>query len=132
MPAHITQPLRTRIFCCALALVSAALVVTAWAQERIASVQFMDRMNATMAEMDRSMKAAPMNGDVDHDFATMMIPHHDGGIAMAKDELLYGKDPTMRRMAQEILVDQQSEIDAMNLWLSRQASATSHKGTANE
>jgi uncharacterized protein (DUF305 family) len=76
------------------------------------------------------MKAAPMNGDVDHDFATMMIPHHDGAIEMAKDELLYGKDPTMRRMAQEILVDQQSEIDAMNLWLSRQASATTHKDIA--
>jgi uncharacterized protein (DUF305 family) len=59
-----------------------------------------------------------------------MIPHHDGAIEMAKDELLYGKDPTMRRMAQEILVDQQSEIDAMNLWLSRQASATTHKDIA--
>jgi uncharacterized protein (DUF305 family) len=130
MPAHIKQPLNTRILCCVLALASAAFVVAAWAQERLASGQFMDRMNATMAEMDRSMKAAPMNGDVDHDFATMMIPHHDGAIEMAKDELLYGKDPTMRRMAQEILVDQQSEIDAMNLWLSRQASATTHKDIA--
>ena len=130
MPAHITLPLSTRILCCVLALASTASVVAAWAQERIASIQFMDRMNASMTEMDRSMKAAPMNGDVDHDFATMMIPHHDGAIGMAKDELLYGKDPTMRRMAQEILVDQQSEIDAMNLWLSRQASAATYKDIA--
>ena len=130
MPAHIKLPLKTRILCCVLALASAVFVVAVWAQDRFGSDQFMDHMNATMAKMDRSMKAAPMNGDVDHDFVTMMIPHHDGAIEMAKDELLYGKDPTMRRMAQEILVDQQSEIDAMNLWLSRQASATTHKDFA--
>jgi len=51
----------------------------------------------------------------------MMIPHHRGAIDMAKSELLYGKDPVMRRLAQEILVDQQSEIDAMDLWLKKHA-----------
>jgi len=65
------------------------------------------------------MAAAPMNGNPDHDFAAMMIPHHQGAIDMAKAELSYGKDPAMRRLAQEILVDQQSEIDAMRLWLSK-------------
>ena len=38
---------------------------------------------------------------------------------MAKAELSYGKDPVMRWLAEEIIVDQQSEIDAMNLWLSK-------------
>jgi uncharacterized protein (DUF305 family) len=51
----------------------------------------------------------------------MMIPHHQGAIDMAKSELLYGKDPVMRRLAQEIMVDQQSEIDAMQLWLGKTA-----------
>ena len=37
---------------------------------------------------------------------------------MAKAELRYGKDPVIRRLAQEILVDQGSEIDAMLLWMS--------------
>ena len=64
-----------------------------------------------------------MNGNVDHDFATMMIPHHEGAIEMAKAELIYGKDPVMRRLAQEILVDQKSEIDAMNLWLAKRNQA---------
>src|SRR6266404_3476173 len=71
--------------------------------------------------MDRQMASAPMNGDVDHDFAAMMIPHHQGAIDMAKAELIYGKDPVMRRLAQEILIDQQSEIDAMQLWLEKTA-----------
>jgi uncharacterized protein (DUF305 family) len=38
---------------------------------------------------------------------------------MAKAELRYGKDPVIRRLAQEILVDQESEIDAMLLWMSK-------------
>ena len=82
-------------------------------------VDFMQAMEASMKRMDREMAAAPMNGNVDHDFAAMMIPHHQGAIEMAKAELIYGKDPVMRRLAQEILVDQQSEIDAMQLWLGK-------------
>ena len=81
--------------------------------------QFMRQMNGSMERMDRQMAKAPMNGNVDHDFASMMIPHHQGAIDMAKAELMYGKDPVMRRLAQEILVDQQSEIDAMQLWLEK-------------
>jgi uncharacterized protein (DUF305 family) len=46
---------------------------------------------------------------------------------MAKTELIYGKDPVMRRLAQEILVDQQSEIDAMQLWLRKTAEHNSKK-----
>ena len=38
---------------------------------------------------------------------------------MAKAELSYGKDPVMRLFAEEIIVHQQSEIDAMNLWLNK-------------
>jgi uncharacterized protein (DUF305 family) len=79
----------------------------------------MQEMNGSMERMDRRMANAPMNGNVDHDFASMMIPHHQGAIDMAKAELMYGKDPVMRRLAQEILVDQQSEIDAMRLWLEK-------------
>jgi uncharacterized protein (DUF305 family) len=127
MSTPIRQPLNFRVLSCVLVLALTVLVGVAWAQEHFVSMQFMERMQAVMTEMDRSMKAAPMNGDIDHDFATMMIPHHDGAIEMAKAELLYGTDPTMRRMAQEILVDQQSEIDAMNLWLARRAPKPSNK-----
>jgi uncharacterized protein (DUF305 family) len=77
-----------------------------------------------MDRMDNGMKSAPMNGDIDHDFATMMMPHHQGAIGMAKAELLYGKDPVMKRLAEEIIVDQQSEIQAMQLWLSKQPTTT--------
>lgn len=89
--------------------------------------KFMQEMDAGMKVMDRDMASAPMTGDVDHDFVVMMIPHHQGAIDMAKGELSYGKDPVMRRLAQEIIVDQKSEIDAMNLWLKKHADSKSEE-----
>ena len=74
-------------------------------------------MDEAMAVMDRDMKNAPMTGDSDHDFAAMMIPHHQGAVDMAKVELLYGKDPVLRRLAQEIIVTQEQEIEVMSMRL---------------
>lgn len=90
------------------------------AQMEPKAMHFMHDMHESMDRMDVAMKSAPMNGDVDHDFASMMMPHHQGAIDMAKAEMLYGKDPAIRRLAEEIIVDQQSEIQAMQLWLNKQ------------
>jgi uncharacterized protein (DUF305 family) len=87
----------------------------------------MQAMNGSMERMDRQMATAPMNGNIDHDFAAMMIPHHEGAIDMAKAELIYGTDPVMRRLAQEILIDQQSEIDAIRLWLGKTTAGNSQE-----
>jgi uncharacterized protein (DUF305 family) len=51
----------------------------------------------------------------------MMIPHHQGAIDMAKAELTYGRDPVLRRLAQEIVVTQQQEIEVMRRALSTAA-----------
>ena len=73
------------------------------------------------------------SGDVDADFAAMMIPHHEGAIAMAKAELQYGTNERLRRIAQEIIVEQQQEIAAMRLALAsapaKTAAATPPGGT---
>jgi uncharacterized protein (DUF305 family) len=47
----------------------------------------------------------------------MMIPHHQGAIDMAVAELRYGRNEQLRRIAQEIIVDQEQEIQAMRLAL---------------
>ncbi len=78
---------------------------------------FQQLMDEAMTLMDRGMENAPMTGDPDHDFAAMMIPHHQGAVDMAKAELLYGKDPVLRRLAQEIIVTQEQEIEVMRLRL---------------
>lgn len=76
-------------------------------------------MSHAMSVMDYGMANATMNGDPDHDFSTMMIPHHQGAIDMAKAELLYGKNPVLRRLAQEIIVTQGSEITVMQMELKK-------------
>ena len=78
---------------------------------------FSQLMGDAMSGMHKGMHSAPYTGVPDRDFVTMMIPHHQGAIDMAKALLLYGKDPQMRRLAQEIIIDQQSEIQLMQLWL---------------
>jgi len=78
---------------------------------------FAQLMDDAMAVMDHGMKNAPITGDPDHDFAAMMIPHHQGAIDMAKVELVYGKDPVLQRLAQEIIVTQDQEITVMRLRL---------------
>jgi uncharacterized protein (DUF305 family) len=64
----------------------------------------------------KAMAVGP-SGDADRDFVAMMIPHHEGAIAMAQAELRYGKNAQLRRMAQEIVVTQQQEITAMRMAL---------------
>lgn len=74
-------------------------------------------LQSSMERMHLAMQSIAASGDSDADFVKLMIPHHQAAIDMAKTQLLYGKDPQMRRLAQEIITDQQSEIDLMNLWL---------------
>lgn len=69
---------------------------------------------AAMDKMMADMEVKP-TGDVDRDFVAMMTPHHEGAIAMALAALKYGKNEQLKRIAQEIIVDQQQEIAAMKL-----------------
>lgn len=73
------------------------------------------------AAMEKMQEDTPkeMSGDPDHDFAMMMIPHHQAAIDMAKVELQYGKDPELKKMAEDIIESQQTEIATMKEWLTK-------------
>ena len=82
-------------------------------------------MDDAMNVMNAGMAQAPMNNNPDHDFAAMMIPHHQGAVDMAKAELLYGKNPVLRRLAQEIIVTQGQEIQVMQSELHQKSKSLS-------
>jgi uncharacterized protein (DUF305 family) len=77
-----------------------------------------DAMRHAMQQMQDGMDV-PATGDPDVDFARMMIPHHQGAIAMAKAELADGKDPALRKLAEEIIVAQEREITFLQEWLAK-------------
>jgi hypothetical protein len=82
---------------------------------------FLKENDEAMTKMMNDMAAKP-TGDIDRDFVAMMNPHHQGAIDMAVIELRYGKNEQLRRIAQEIIVDQMQEIAAMKLAIGEPAS----------
>jgi uncharacterized protein (DUF305 family) len=101
-------------------LLAGALITVAALAAHASANTGVERFHAVCDEaMEVMMKAmdAPGTGDVDVDFSQMMIPHHQGAIDMAVAELRYGKNEQLRRVAQEIIVEQRQEIDAMRMAL---------------
>lgn len=93
------------------------------------SLGFDAEMMGAMTRMNAAMTRAPMTGDPDRDFISMMVPHHAGAIEMATLELEHGHDARLRRLAQEIVVTQQSEIVVMRA-VARDLSAKNEKKEA--
>jgi uncharacterized protein (DUF305 family) len=85
-----------------------------------------------MHRMHEAMSHIPAAPDADEDFVRLMFPHHQPALDMAKTQLLCGTDPQVRRVAQEIIADQQSEIDLMQLWLKNYEAAASKQDNAHE
>ena len=79
-----------------------------------AEASFLVENDAAMRKMMSNMAVRP-TGDVDADFVAMMVPHHQGAIDMALAVLRHGRNPQIRRLAQEIIVTQQQEIAVMRL-----------------
>ncbi|GAA4054994.1 DUF305 domain-containing protein [Hymenobacter glaciei] len=70
-------------------------------------------MMTAMNTMMKNMEAFKPEGNTDHDFAHMMMAHHQGAVEMSALELKEGKDATLRAMAEKISADQQKEIKAL-------------------
>ena len=111
-----------------LAALTVALLVgmPAYAQE---SHQGMHQ-DATAADMAPSSKAfaeanvrmhkdmdIAFTGNADVDFVRSMIAHHQGAIDMARVELEHGKDEAIRKLAEDIIKAQESEITMMKEWI---------------
>ncbi len=113
-----------------LLIIALSLLATpAFAQDHsmhVARVAADDEAPSSKALMDshhkmmKDMDITP-TGDADADFVAMMIPHHEGAVDMAKIELQYGKDPELRKLAENIVAAQEKEIAFMKEWQTKHA-----------
>jgi len=114
---------RTLLFCLSVVLLSLATNLRDWAQNshshdsQSASGSVFNELMTSMDGMHTRTKEIGSVGNNDADFVRIMIVHHQAAIDMAKTELQHGTDDQMRRLAQEIVTDQESEIELMELWL---------------
>lgn len=72
-------------------------------------------LGLSMDEMGMSHGAGEIAkaDDVDSAFASMMIDHHTGAIAMAKLALAKAEHPELKTLARQIIADQKQEIARM-------------------
>jgi uncharacterized protein (DUF305 family) len=105
-----------RVHACRWIVVALVSAATSLAAASPAEAPFLAENDAAMRKMMAAMEIEP-SGDVDADFVAMMVPHHQGAIDMAQALLRHGRNEQLRRLAQEIIVEQTQEIAAMRLAL---------------
>jgi uncharacterized protein (DUF305 family) len=73
-------------------------------------------MSQSQMGMDTDMPMLRRAKPFDRAFIDMMVPHHQGAIAMAKQLLKKGEQPGLRKMANDIISAQTDEIAQMRKW----------------
>ena len=76
----------------------------------------MEQMN-NMMKMGKAADVQLITGDIDNDFATLMIPHHQAAIDNASAYLHHGNHAELKSMANSIVTSQTMEIQELADWL---------------
>ena len=77
-----------------------------------------DELTKEMEAMKAERNNIKMSGNIDKDFAMMMISHHESAVKMAKAELSHGMNTELKKIAQKEINDQTKEISEFKSWLS--------------
>lgn len=85
-------------------------------------LDFDTQQMSTMKKGGKQADLQLINGNVDHDFAILMIGHHQTAIENSRLEQLRGSEVSMKTMAANIIDAQQKEIDQFQDWLLLQGS----------
>lgn len=84
-----------------------------WKQPAAAPIgDMMQAMGMATQEQVNTLKTLPLL-ELEKEFLRLMIRHHQGGVAMAQEELEKGSDPVVKRLAQGIVDSQKAEIEYM-------------------
>ncbi|MEO8687758.1 MAG: DUF305 domain-containing protein [Solirubrobacteraceae bacterium] len=73
-------------------------------------------MSQSQMGMNMDLPALRRAKPFDRAFIDMMLPHHQGAIAMARKELAKGSQPALRAIAQDTIDAQSREIAQMRKW----------------
>ncbi|MCM2387650.1 DUF305 domain-containing protein [Streptomyces albipurpureus] len=76
-------------------------------------------MSGMMSEKDMKDLAAAKGTAFDKKFAQLMIDHHKGAVTMAEDEQKNGKNATAKKLADDVVKTQTTEINEFNKILGR-------------
>lgn len=74
-------------------------------------------LKAGMDKMTTQLQAYAPTGDPDHDYASIMRIHHQGGVEMMQTYLPGAKDEMLKNMAQNGIPKQQGEIGELEAFL---------------
>ncbi|AQU66438.1 DUF305 domain-containing protein [Streptomyces niveus] len=67
-----------------------------------------------MSDQDMRELTAAKGADFDKKFARLMIEHHNGAIAMARDERRNGDNAAARKLAADVIEAQTAEVEQLN------------------
>ena len=81
------------------------------------SQAMVDSLDASMMRMSTQTDAQTLKAQSDHDFAHLMIVHHQSAIDMAKAAKMYAQTTFIKNMADMIIAAQTQEIADLNAWL---------------
>lgn len=76
-------------------------------------------MPGMMSEQDMKDLMAAKGTDFDRKFAQMMIDHHNGAVDMAKDEQKNGRNADAKKLADDVVKNQSTEVKQLQTILDR-------------
>jgi uncharacterized protein (DUF305 family) len=81
------------------------------------NMEFNMKMEKSMQKMHNNADLQSVNGNTDHDFASLIIFHHQSAIEMADFVIHYGHEVSIKNMAEMMIEDQEMEIEELQNWL---------------
>jgi uncharacterized protein (DUF305 family) len=77
--------------------------------------EFADDLNTMMS----TMASKSLTGDVDRDYVTLMLAHHQNAVSLEEDEVTHGQHAQLKSMAKEMMADDKKEITKFEKWLAK-------------
>lgn len=81
--------------------------------------EFVKSEEENMKKMMQDMSSVKISSNIDKDYLEGMIPHHQGAIDSANNILKYSKNKKIRKIAKDIIKEQEKEIKEFKEFLSK-------------